>query len=66
VACSTSFKTDDAGAVHRKIEKHLLGVDPESSWFPRYVNVPPRVKYWGKAEGISLYQDGTILIIFDN
>lgn len=67
VACSVSFKTDDAmGVVHRNIQNRLLGVDPGRSWFPRYVNVPPRPKYWGKAEGIGLYQDGTTLIFCDN
>ena len=67
VACSVSFKTNDSmGIIHRNTKKHVLGLDPKDLWFPPYVNIPPRVKYWGKSESIGLYQDGTTIILCNN
>jgi hypothetical protein len=66
VACSVAFKNDVIGIAHRNTRKGMLGVDPGDSWFPPYVNVPPKAKYWGKPEGVGLYQDGSTLILVIN
>jgi hypothetical protein len=60
VAANTSFKSnhDVMGACHREMANAILGVDPKNSWFEQELHIPPKVKYFGKPDGIGFGQDG--------
>lgn len=65
VAAKTSFKSDHdvMGARHREMGNTILGVDPKNSWFPQELHIPPKVKYYGKPDGIGFGQDGRFQLI---
>ena len=62
VAARISFKEHELlGVKHREYARKTLGTDPSRSWLSRgEINVPPRPKYYGKPDGVGLFQDGNL------